>query len=196
MGCTHAPGAWGQLACNVSMGLRMKCPLSCMAKRVDVSMGCQGCESHKYVMAAVAEMRPGQSLGNTNIKWWVNWMPIRVLCGPCLLATEIQLVALRFLNSAHVIVITWIGMCAAQYHGSHRLQLRRAVVGCSCGLQLAAVAACSWHEVASSDARGMNGHAVAACSCVLRRARIEVTLASWQIALAFLITWLWMCATQ
>ena len=35
-------------------------PFSCIAKRVDVSMVCQGCESHKPVMAAVAEMRPGQ----------------------------------------------------------------------------------------------------------------------------------------
>ena len=31
-------------------------------ERVDVSMGCQRCESHELVMAAVAEMGPGQSL--------------------------------------------------------------------------------------------------------------------------------------
>ena len=29
-------------------------------------------ESHKLVMAAVAEMGPGQSLGHNYIKWWVN----------------------------------------------------------------------------------------------------------------------------
>jgi len=29
-------------------------PFSCITKRVDVSMGCQDCESHKSVMAAVA----------------------------------------------------------------------------------------------------------------------------------------------
>ena len=154
------------------MGLRMHFPLSFIAKRVDVSMGCQRCESHKPVMAAVAE-----------IKWWVNGMPIKVFFGPGLLAKEIRPRARRFLNPTHVIIITWIGMCAAQYHGSHRLQLRRAVVGCSCGLQLAAVAACSWHAVASSDARGMSGHAVAACSCVLRRARLALN----KLALAFVI---------
>ena len=54
------------------MGLRMHFPLSFIAKRVDVSMGCQRCESHKLVMAAVAEMGPGQSLGHNYIKWWVN----------------------------------------------------------------------------------------------------------------------------
>ena len=50
----------------------MHFPFSFIAKRVDVSMGCQRCESHKLVMAAVAEMGPGQSLGHNYIKWWVN----------------------------------------------------------------------------------------------------------------------------
>ena len=54
------------------MGLRMHFPFSFITKRVDVSMGCQRCESHKLVMAAVAEMGPGQSLGHNYIKWWVN----------------------------------------------------------------------------------------------------------------------------
>ena len=143
---------WGR----TRMGLRMHFPFSFIPKRVDVSMGCQRCESHKLVMAAVAEMGPGQSLGHNYIKWWVNGMPIRVFFGPGLLAKEIRPRARRFLNPTHVMIIQWIGMCAAQYHGSHRLQLRRAVVGCSCGLQLAAVAACSWHAVSSSDARGMS----------------------------------------
>ena len=51
------------------MGLRMHFPFSFITKRVDVSMGCQRCESHELVMAAVAEMGPGQSLGHNYIKW-------------------------------------------------------------------------------------------------------------------------------
>ena len=61
----HAPGAWGQLACNIhgvdaaTLGRERsggwECfPCSFITKRVDVSMGCQDCESHKSVMAAVA----------------------------------------------------------------------------------------------------------------------------------------------
>ena len=84
------------------MGLRMHFPFSFITKRVDVSMGCQRCESHKLVMAAVAEMGPGQSLGHNYIKWWANGMPIRVFFGPGLLAKEIRPRARRFRNPTHV----------------------------------------------------------------------------------------------
>ena len=137
----------------------MHFPFSFIAKRVDVSMGCQRCESHKLVMAAVAE-----------IKWWVNGMHIRVFFGPGLLAKEIRPRARCFRNPTHVMNCSYGVQLIAAVAAYSWLQLRRAVVGCSCGLQLAAVAACSWHAVASSDARGMSWHAVAACSCVLRRA--------------------------
>ena len=73
------------------MGLRMHFPFSFITKRVDVSMGCQRCESHKPVMAAVAE-----------IKWWVNGMPIKVFFGPGLLAKEIRPRARCFRNPMHV----------------------------------------------------------------------------------------------
>ena len=119
------------------MGLRMHFPLSFIAKRVDVSMGCQRCESHKLVMAAVAEMGPGQSLGHNYIKWWANGMPIRVFFGPGLFAKEIRPRARRFRNPTHVMncgygvhLLSVIAAIAAYSW----LQLRRAVVGCSCGL--------------------------------------------------------------
>ena len=153
------------------MGLRMDFPFSFIAKRVDVSMGCQGCESHKPVMAAVAEMGPGQSLGHNYIKWWANGMPIRVFFGPGLLAKEIRPRARRFRNPTHVMKTNYMEAMA-----------------CSYGVQLiAAVAAYSWlqsrhavgdYAVASYAARGMSGRAVAACSCVLRRTRFDLTLAS------------------
>ena len=79
----------------------MHFPFSFIAKRVDVSMGCQRCETHKPVMAAVAE-----------IKWWVNGMHIRVFFGPGLLAKEIRPRARCFRNPTHVRIITWIEMCA------------------------------------------------------------------------------------
>ena len=84
------------------MGLRMHFPFSFIAKRVDVSMGCQRCESHKLVMAAVAEMGPGQSLGHNYIKWWANGMPIRVFFGPGLLAKEIRPRARCFRSETHL----------------------------------------------------------------------------------------------
>ena len=138
----------------------MHCPFSFIAKRVDGSMGCQRCETHKPVMAAVAE-----------IKWWVNGMPIKVFFGPGLLAKEIRPRARRFRNPTHVMITNYMEAMA-----------------CSCGVQLiAAVAACSWlqsrhavgnYVVSSYAARVMSGRAVAACSCVLRRARFDFTLAS------------------
>ena len=153
------------------MGLRMHFPFSFITKRVDVSMGCQRCESHKLVMAAVAEMGPGQWLGHNYIKWWANGMPIRVLFGPRLLAQEIRPRARCFRNPTHVMITNYM-----------------ASMVCSCGVQLiAAVAACNWlqsrhavgdYAVASYAARGMSGRAVAACSCVLRRTRFDFTLAS------------------
>ena len=130
------------------MGLRMHFPFSFITKRVDVSMGCQRCESHKPVMAAVAE-----------IKWWVNGMPIRVFFGPGLFAKEIRPRARRFRNPTHVMncgygvhllsviaavaAYSWLqsrhaagDYAVASYaaRGMSWLQLRRAVVGCSCGL--------------------------------------------------------------
>ena len=89
------------------MGMGMHFPFSFITKRVDVSKGCQRCESHKLVMAAVAEMGPGQSLGHNDIKWWANGMPIRVFFGPGLLAKEIRPRARRFRNPTHVIITTW-----------------------------------------------------------------------------------------
>ena len=116
------------------MGLRMHFPFSFIAKRVDVSMGCQRCESHKLVMAAVAEMGPGQSLGHNYIKWWVNGMPIRVFFGPGLLAKEIRPRARRFRNPTHVMNCSYGVQLIAAVAAYSWLQLRRAVVGCSCGL--------------------------------------------------------------
>ena len=88
-------------------------------------------------MAAVAEMGPGQSLGHNYIKWWANGMPIRVFFGPGLLAKEIRPRARRFRNPTHVMncgygvhLLSVIAAVAAYSW----LQLRRAVVGCSCGL--------------------------------------------------------------
>ena len=148
------------------MGLRMHFPFSFITKRVDVSMGCQRCESHKLVMAAVAEMGPGRSLGHNYIKWWANGMPIRVFFGPGLFAKEIRPRARRFRNPTHVM------NCG---YGVHLLSV------------IAAVEAYSWlqsrhaagdYAVASYAARGMSGRAVAACRCVLRRTRFDFTLAS------------------
>ena len=115
----------------------MHVQFSFITKRVDVSMGCQRCESHKLVMAAVAEMGPGQSLGHSYIKWWANGMPIRVFFGPGLLAKEIRPRARRFRNPTHVMKTNYMEAMA-----------------CSCGVQLiAAVAACSWLQ--SRHAVGM-----------------------------------------
>jgi len=62
----HDPGAWGAAGLKRSWGgcsdfwgrtrrgLGIRFPFSFITKRVDVSMGCQDCESHKSVMAAVA----------------------------------------------------------------------------------------------------------------------------------------------
>ena len=141
------------------MGLRMHFPFSFITKRVDVSMGWQRCESHKLVMAAVAEMGPGQSLGRNYIKWWANGMPIRVFFGPGLFAKEIRPRARRFRNPTHVMncgygvhllsviaavaAYSWLqsrhaagDYAVASYaaRGMSWLQLRRAGVGCSCGL--------------------------------------------------------------
>ena len=99
-------------------------------------------------MAAVAE-----------IKWWVNGMPIRVFLGPGLFAKEIRPRARRFRNPTHVMncgygvhllsviaavaAYSWLqsrhaagDYAVASYaaRGMSWLQLRRAVVGCSCGL--------------------------------------------------------------
>ena len=116
------------------MGLRMHFPFSFITKRVDVSMGCQRCESHKLVMAAVAEMGPGQSLGHNYIKWWANGMPIRVFFGPGLFAKEIRPRARRFRNPTHVMNCSYGVQLIAAVAAYSWLQLRRAVVGCSCGL--------------------------------------------------------------
>ena len=137
------------------MGLRMHSPLSFIAKRVDVSMGCQRCETHKPVMAAVAE-----------IKWWVNGMTIRVFFGPGLLAKEIRPRARRFRNPTHVM------NCG---YGVHLLSVIAAVAAYS---WLQSRHAAGDYAVASYAARGMSGRAVAACSCVLRRTRFDFTLAS------------------
>ena len=101
----------------------MHFPFSFIAKRVDVSMGCQRCESHKPVMAAVAE-----------IKWWVNGMHIRVFFGPGLLAKEIRPRARCFRNPTHVMNCSYGVQLIAAVAAYSWLQLRRAVVGCSCGL--------------------------------------------------------------
>ena len=101
----------------------MHFPFSFIAKRVDVSMGCQRCESHKPVMAAVAE-----------IKWWVNGMHIRVFFGPGLLAKEIRPRARCFRNPMHVMNCSYGVQLIAAVAAYSWLQLRRAVVGCSCGL--------------------------------------------------------------
>ena len=99
-------------------------------------------------MAAVAET-----------KWWVNGMTIRVFFGPGLLAKEIRPRARRFRNPTHVMncgygvhllsviaavaAYSWLqsrhaagDYAVASYaaRGMSWLQLRRAVVGCSCGL--------------------------------------------------------------
>ena len=123
MGCTHAPGAWGSWLetfmgwldfwGRTRMVLRMHFPFSFIAKRVDVSMGCQRCESHKLVMAAVAEMRPGQSFGHSYIQWARVGRQGDPTTRPMF----------------------------PQSHACYELQLRRAVNSRSCGLQLAAVAA-------------------------------------------------------
>ena len=55
------------------MGLRMNVQFSFITKRVDVSMGCQPCESHELVMAAVAAMRLGHSLGQADAHESVLW---------------------------------------------------------------------------------------------------------------------------
>ena len=99
-----------------------------------VFVGCQRCESHKPVMAAVAEMGPGQSLGHNYIKWWANGMPIRVFFGPGLFAKEIRPRARRFRNPTHVMNCSYGVQLIAAVAAYSWLQLRRAVVGCSCGL--------------------------------------------------------------
>ena len=116
------------------MGLRMHFQFSFITKRVDVSMGCQRCESHKLVMAAVAEMGPGQSLGHNYIKWWANGMPIRVFFGPGLLAKEIRPRARCFRNPMHVMNCSYGVQLIAAVAAYSWLQLRREVVGCSYGL--------------------------------------------------------------
>ena len=105
------------------MGLGMHFPFSFITKRVDVSMGCQRCETHKPVMAAVAET-----------KWWVNGMTIRVFFGPGLLAKEIRPRARCFRNPMHVMNCSYGVQLIAAVAAYSWLQLRRAVVGCSCGL--------------------------------------------------------------
>ena len=139
------------------MGLRMHSPFSFITKRVDVSMGCPLCESHDFVMVAVAVMRLGQG------------MRIRVFFGPWLLAKEIRPRARRFQNPVHVITTSWLGCVPPA-----AVTWSRRVVGRSRGLHLAAVAACCRHAVASSDARGMRGHAIAACRFVFRRVRLAL----------------------
>ena len=130
----------------------MHFPFSFIAKRVDVSMGCQRCETHKPVMAAVAE-----------IKWWVNGMPIRVFFGPGLLAKEIRPRARCFRNPTHVMNCSYGVQLIAAVAAYSWLQSRHAVGD---------------YAVASYAASGMSGRAVAACSCVLRRTRFDFTLAS------------------
>ena len=121
-------------------------------------------------MAAVAKMRRVQSLIRPSLHQvlgeWVSHsmdlimalhMPIISCSRGCLLGRAVP--ATRPMCPQSVL------LPRSDYHGSHRLQLRRAV---GCGSHLAAVAARSWHAHASSDARGMSGHAFAACSCVWR----------------------------
>ena len=55
------------------MGLRVHLPFPFIAKRVDVSMGCHLCESHDFVMVAMAAMRLGQSLGQWDAHQSVLW---------------------------------------------------------------------------------------------------------------------------
>ena len=59
-GCSNS---WG----STRRGLGMRFPFSFMTKREDVSMGCQFCEFHKYVMTAMAEMGPGHGAIITSI---------------------------------------------------------------------------------------------------------------------------------
>ena len=153
------------------MGLRMHFQFSFITKRVDVSMGCQRCESHKLVMAAVAEMGLGQSLGHNYIKLWANGMPIRVPFGPGLLAKEIRPRARRFGNPTRVMITNYMEAMARNCG----VQLIAAVAACSLLQSRHAVGNCA---VSSYAARGMSGRAVSACSCVLRRARFDFTLAS------------------
>ena len=155
MGTTGLNFSWG--GCSdfwgrTRRGMGMHFPFSFIAKRVDVSMGCQRCETHKPAMAAVAE-----------IKWWVNGMPIRVFFGPGLLAKEIRPRARCFRNPTHVM------------NCSYGVQLIAAVAAYS---WLQSRHAAGDYAVASYAARGMSGRAVAACSCVLRRTRFDFTLAS------------------
>ena len=157
------------------MGLRMHFPFSFITKRVDVSMGCHLCESHDFVMVAMAAMRLGQSLGQWDAHQSVLWASVARQGDPATRPTFPEsrtchndfMARMRTASSSNVVA-------ACSWPQS------RLAIGSSYGLHLAAVAACCRHAVASSDARGMSWHAVPACSCVLRRA----TLAPEKLALA------------
>ena len=84
MGTAGLERSWG--GCSDSWGrtrrgLGMHFPFSFITKRVDVSMGCQGCESHKSVMAAVAacsgaHVGPGREANNR------LWQKVGQGCSP------------------------------------------------------------------------------------------------------------------
>ena len=150
-------------------GFRMHFPFSFIPKRVDVSMGCHLCESHDFVMVAVAAMRLGQSLGQWDAHQSVLWALVARQGDPTTRPTFPEsrtchndfMARMRTASSSNVVA-------ACSWPQS------RLAIGSSYGLHLAAVAACCRHAVASSDARGMRGHAVAAFSCVFRRVRVAV----------------------
>ena len=151
------------------MGLQMHSPFSFITKRVDVSMGCHLCESHDFVMVAVAAVRLGQSLGQWDAHQSVLWALVARQGDPTTRPTFPEsrtchndfMARMRTASSSNVVA-------ACSWPQS------RLAIGSSYGLHLAAVAACCRHAVASSDARGMRGHAVAACSCVFRRVRLAL----------------------
>ena len=96
-------------------------PFSFITKRVDVSMGCLPCESHELVMAAVAAMRLGPSLGQWGAHQSVLWARAARQGDPTTRPTFSQ---------SHA--------CYDNYMEA---------MACSCGVQLmAAVAACSWPQ--------------------------------------------------
>ena len=131
--------------------------------------GCHLCESHDFVMVAVAAMRLGQSLGQWDAHQSVLWALVARQGDPTTRPTFPEsrtchndvMARMRTASSSNVVA-------ACSWPQS------RLAIGSSYGLHLAAVAACCRHAVASSDARGMRGHAVAAFSCVFRRVRLAL----------------------
>ena len=115
------------------MGLRMHSPFSFITKRVDVSMGCHLCESHDFVMVAVAAMRLGQSLGQWDAHQSVLWALVARQGDPTR--------ARRFQNPVHVITTSWLGCVPPA-----AVTWSRRVAGRSRGLQLTPVTACTWPQ--------------------------------------------------